>query len=274
MTHSKHHQGQEEEIDLEIPLSTSRPPRATATEESSMLWLITFTDIMALMLTFFVLLYSMSVPEEEDWKVITKGMTNQFSTRHALQWNKGSQDSISINKIDFSEALDLGYLSSVLNNVVEKDRRLQNVKIIPQRDHIVVSVPSELLFESGQAEISDEGKQVLFSLGNAMTRIRNRIEVIGHTDPRPIEKSGGRFASNWDLSLARAASVALTLKNGGYERPVTIRGLSSSRYDDLPPEMSEEDRLSLSRRVDVVVMKDDGTETGTVEFDLPEIGAP
>lgn len=258
----------EEEEQSGSYLSTNRT-RRDGEEESSALWLITFTDVMALMLTFFVLLYSMSVPEEEDWKQVTQGMNNQFTQTFADQWSKGKQDVVNIEKIDFTEALDLGYLDSVLTNVIERDSRLQNINIIPQTDHLVVSVPQELLFNSGQAEVSGKGKQVLFALGNALTRIKNRIEIIGHSDPAPIERAGGRFASNWELSLARAGSVALTLENGGYERPMAVRGLSSSRYDDLPAEMGEEQRLSLARRVDIVVMKDDGSDRGFVEFDLP-----
>ena len=261
----------EVEVEAGSYLNPSRTNRRQGEEESSTLWLITFTDVMALMLTFFVLLYSMSVPEEEDWEQVTKGMQNQFTQSFADQWNQGRQKTINIEKIDFTEALDLSYLDSVLTNVIERDSRLKNINIIPQKDHLVVSVPQELLFEGGEAEVSDGGKQVLFALGNAMARIRNRIEVIGHTDPRPIERVGGRFASNWELSLARAGNVALTLENGGYERPMTIRGLSSSRYDDLPVEMGEEQRLSLARRVDIVVMKDDGSGRAYIEFDLPDI---
>lgn len=238
-------------------------------EGGSSLWLVTFTDVMALMLTFFVLLYSMSVPVEEEWEEVTQGITKQFSPTFAEQWNKGSQDSINIDKIDFTEALDLGYLQTIILNSMGKDQRLQNIKLIPQKESLIVSVPVELLFESGQSEVSDEGKQVLFTLGNTMTRIRNRIEVIGHTDPRPIQTSQSKYPSNWELSLARAGSVASVIRNAGYEREVIIRGLSSARYEDLPESMDEEERLSLARRVDIVVMKDDGSKRNAIDIFSP-----
>ena len=148
------------------------------------------------------------------------------------------------------------------------DLRLKNIVLIPQKDHLIASVPDELLFQSGQAEVSRQGKQVLFALGNALARIRNRIEVIGHADPTPVDSAQGRFASNWHLSLARAGSVASVLANAGYERPVVVRGLSSARYDDLPEDMDEDERLSLSRRVDVVIMQDDGTRRQFTEIDI------
>lgn len=200
----------------------------------------------------------MSVPEEENWKEITKGLRNQFTKTYSAQSQAGSQQGISIDKIDFSKAQSLTYLNSVIANAISKDERLENIELIPQKDHLIVSVPEELLFESGQAGVSAKGKQVLYSIGNTMARIRNRIEIIGHTDPRPIQNVGASYASNWELSLARAASVSSILENAGYTRAVTVRGLSSARYEDLPEEMSEDERLSLARRVDIAIMPDDG----------------
>ena len=268
--------GTEEE---EVTYSGSYGGRQRVKDDTppSSLWLITFTDIMALMLTFFVLLYSMSVPTEEEWKEITKGLKNQFTKTYSGDAYRGSQQEVNISKIDFTKAQNLTYLNSVLSNIVEKDERLKNIVLIPQNDHLIVSVPEELLFQAGRADISNGGKQLLFSIGNTMARIRNRIEVIGHTDPRPMQESKDKFGSNWELSLARAGVVANTLENAGYQRPIIIRGFSSSRYDDLPEDMEEEERLSLSRRVDILVMKDDGSRRNILQVkgsDVTNILAP
>jgi len=93
--------------------------------------------------------------------------------------------------------------------------------------------------------------------------------VVGHTDPRPVR--GGAFASNWELSLARAANVAAVLENVGYKRAITVRGHASARYYDLPETMSNQERLDLSRRVDVVVMEDDGKRLQLFDLGLPRI---
>ncbi len=223
------------------------------------LWLITFTDVMALMLTFFVMLYSMSVPEEEKWEDVTSALTISFRQFESPKWYHGPQDTISIEKLDFSRALDLKYLEALVSEIIEKDEKLQNVVIIPQKDRLILSLPTELLFKSGQSDVTAKGKRSLFSLGGPLSRIRNRVEVIGHADPRPIQSEGGRFSSNWELSLSRAANVASVLENVGYVRPIIVRGLSSARYDELPEDVPEDERLSLSRRVDVVIMKDDGS---------------
>lgn len=263
-------QEEEEVIDAgSFLIPPCHTPHLEGEEQSTALWLITFTDIMALMLTFFVLLYSMSVPEEENWEDITSGLQSQFTRTFSSPQSPATQDMVNIEKIDFSKAQDLSYLTSVLANVINKDERLKNLVLIPQSDHLIISVPEDLLFESGQSDVSTQGRQVLFSLGNAMARIKNRIEIIGHSDPRPIQNTSGRFASNWELSLARAGAVASVLENAGYERFLTVRGLSSARYDNLSEDMDEKERLSLARRVDIIVMEDDGSERSLMQMDLP-----
>lgn len=226
--------------------------------EGPSLWLITFTDIMALMLTFFVLLYSMSVPKEEKWKDMTSALTHGFSAFKAAKFRAGAQDTLDIEKLDFSRALDLNYLNALVQEIIAGDEALQDVVLIPQQDRLIMSLPHKLLFESGQAEITVDGQRALFALGGPLSRIRNRIEIIGHSDPRPVGKTGA-FSSNWEISLARAVNVAKILHSVGYTRPMTVRGLSSARYSELSRNLPRQQRLDLSRRVDIVIMKDDGS---------------
>jgi len=223
------------------------------------LWLITFADIMALMLTFFVLLYSMSTPEVEKWESLTSAINQGFSKFYSQPRHAGAQDTINIEKLDFSRALNLNYLKTLLEEVVSQDDRLDQTKLILQHDRLIVSLPEDLLFESGQDDVQPRAQQAIFAIADVLSRIRNRVEIIGHTDPRPITNPELGISSNWELSLARAASVAEVLKNAGYDKNMIIRGLSSARYYELPEDLPEDQRLSYARRVDIVIMKDDGT---------------
>ncbi len=222
------------------------------------LWLITFTDIMALMLTFFVLLYSMSIPEVEEWEELTSSINKGFSKFYSPPQFAGAQDTISIDKIDRSEALNLNYLRVLIEETIDESDALNNIVVIAASDRLIISMPENLLFAAGDDEVKTEGKKALFSLGGLLSRIRNRIEVVGHSDPRPISQQNERFSSNWELSLSRAVNVSNILKQVGYRRDMITRGMSSARYDEIPETVSEEQRLDLSRRVDLVVMQDDG----------------
>ena len=90
-------------------------------------------------------------------------------------------------------------------------------------------------------------------LATALSPLPNRINVIGHADPTPIQGTNGPFADNWALSLARAASVAQGLVDGGCPRLPTVEGLGDGRFGDVAPTRPQAERFALARRVDVVI---------------------
>ncbi|NQZ14952.1 MAG: flagellar motor protein MotB [Alphaproteobacteria bacterium] len=231
----------------------------------SSVWLISFTDVMALMLTFFVLLFAMSHPKEEEWENFSETVQENFNKFQGRPVNRGAQDAVNIEKVNFSKALDLNYLRAIMEDLIEKEPSLKIVKLINQRGGLVVSLPQDVLFDTGKANVKPEASKALFIIAGSLSRIKNRVEVVGHTDPRPI--TSGRYDSNWHLSLARAANVAAVLENVGYENKVTVRGQAAGRYADIPASLGEIERLDLARRVDIVIMEDDGKRLKL--FDIP-----
>lgn len=238
-------------------------------EGSSSMWLISFTDVMALMLTFFVLLFAMSNPKQEEWEDFTSQIQENFNRFDGALENRGAEDAINIEKINFSQALNLGYLRVLIENLVEKEPALSNVKLIEGDKSLIISLPQNILFELGSADVKPEASRAIYTLATTLKRIKNRIEIVGHTDPRP--SVGGPYNSNWKLSLARAANVGAVLNNVGYDRAITVRGQASGRFYDIPETVPEQERLDLSRRVDVVVMEDDGRRAKLFDIGLPEL---
>lgn len=221
---------------------------------SSHIWLISFTDVMALMLTFFVLLFAMSKPEAKTWSEITAALQNELNRFYGPQFNRGLQDAVNLNKVNFNQALSINYLKALIEKVISENEVLENVRVIPQEDHLILSLPQEFLFDTGSVTVNEEGTRAIYALGGALSRIHNSVEIAGHADPRPVAGEGGQYQNNWELSIARAASVAGLLKNVGYGKNVTIRGFSSGRYKDLAGVVETEgERLDLSRRVDIIV---------------------
>lgn len=232
------------------------------------MWLVSFTDVMALMLTFFVLLFAMSNPKQEDWQDFTQNVQENFNKFHGQVENRGAEDAVNIEKINLSQALNLNYLRAIVANLIEKESSLGGAILIDNNDSLIIALPQDILFDSGQAAVKSEANKALFTIATALGRIKNRIEVVGHTDPRPIA-GGGEFPSNWELSLARAANVAGVLENVGYTKPIAIRGQASGRFDDIPKTVPGDTRLDLSRRVDIVVMEDDGRRLKLFDIGLP-----
>lgn len=218
-------------------------------------WLISFTDVITLMLTFFVLLFSMSVPKQDDWTMATGGLNDAFKSEWGDAGSAGFDPSqFNINSLETTAGLNLDYLASLLGNLFEGNATFAGVVVIPLDDRIVVSIPSEVIFGSGQAVLRKQGEDAVNSLATVLKRIDNKIEIYGHTDPTPIQTQ--KFPSNWELSLARAQSVATKLYNFGYKHSISVQGFADTRYDDLKGEFPESFKQDIARRVDIIIQQD------------------
>jgi len=223
------------------------------------IWLLSFTDVMALMLTFFVLLFAMSKPKTESWSEITSALQQELNRFYGPALNRGTEDAPNVERANFSRALDITYLAAVIEAFIKENPDLGDVSIFPQTDHLVVALPHDLLFDAGAVTIKPKGVRTLYALGGVLSRIRNQIEIVGHADPSPISGEGGLYKNNWELSLARAGSVAGVMESVGYDREIIVRGSSSGRYQDLDGVIDDEARrLALSRRVDFVILNHAG----------------
>lgn len=249
------HTAQEAVDNINQPVETQMSRRRLGdSPQPSYVWLVTFTDIMGLMLTFFVMLFAMTEPQQEEWADVSVALQSQIGKVYGMQYAQGTEESIDLSKINFQRALDVRYLEELMRAIIEENPALGSVTLINQPGAVVVSLPQELLFEPGEATVKDQGRKALYTLGGSLARMRNRIEVAGHADPRPIEGSAGAFDNNWELSLARAAQVASILENVGYEQEIAISGYGSGRYQDMAAIKDETQRQDLARRVDIVIM--------------------
>ena len=230
------------------PGSPSDPKRGLA-------WMVIFTDLVSLMLTFFVLLFSMSNVQVDKWESLTEALSQSLNPT-SIKAVDAATARFNIASIFRKRAIDLDYLSSILEEAVADDPMLAQSRIMRQQDRLIVALPGDLLFAPGRAVLSQDARQALFNLGGVLRNIGNQIGVNGHSDPNPPKS--GEYASNWELSLARAIAVANSLQRSGYTEDIVSFGLADSRYEDLP-DLPEEQRLSLGRRVDIVIMPTVGT---------------
>ncbi len=220
----------------------------------SRMWLITFTDLVALMLTFFVMLFSMSSVKISEWQNVIDSLSQTL--RPTLEKTvPASTSSFNIGTIFRGRATNLDYLASVLGDVVDGDELLSLGRLMRLEDRLIIALPGNLLFETDGAALTERGRQALFVLGGVLRNIGNRIGVNDHSGPsRP---AGGEYNSNWELSTARAASVANALRQSGYPDDITAFGYANSRtgpFSGLPETL----RDSLSRRIEIVVRPDAG----------------
>jgi flagellar motor protein MotB len=149
-------------------------------------------------------------------------------------------------------------LQNVLESFQKKSDLFSRIHLVADEANrrLIVSLPQDLLFSPGKSDLSPSGGEVVRELARTLAHLRNGIEVVGHADPR--EPSGPK--TNWDLSLERAAVVASALRGeGGLAKAPLVKAYSSGLYHVLPDTMPEDQKLALSRRVDVLINEHDGT---------------
>jgi len=232
--------------------------------------MVTFSDLVVLMLAFFVLLFAMSAFKAEAFQRLTASLAETFAGAGGrdgppedvvttTRETSGGHDAVP--GVVRPRAQDLTYLAAVLTDNFSRDPRFAGTVAQVLDDRLIILLPADLLFDGGSAAIAPEARPVLADLGTALSNLRNRIAVAGHTDPHPVP-DGGPFPSNWELSLARAAAVANGLRRAGYAMPLEVWGHAATRSGALAG-VPEAERDRLARRVDIVVLPD------RVE-DLPE----
>ena len=119
----------------------------------------------------------------------------------------------------------------------------------------VISQPVDILFATGSVTVGGKGRQAAFKLSDILNRAPNRVAVVGHSDPNKLRK-GARFASNWELSPARAVAVSSAMRDAGYSRPINTFGRGDGVFYDLSARLPPAVRLNMGRRVDLIIREE------------------
>ena len=223
-------------------------------------WMLSLADLISLLLTFFVMLFAMSKVKVDRWDEVVDSLSQSIKPS-PKEDNDEPTASLNIPRVYRKPAMNLDYLSAVIDDAIDDNPVLGDARMSRDANKLVISLPGDLLFVTGSSDMTPKARQALFVLGGVLGNIGNRIGVQGHTDPRPLS-GRGVYASNWELSLARAAAVANELKRSGYTDYINIYGFAASRYDQLPEKMDEDQRFAMARRVDIVIEPHGGSGIG------------
>jgi chemotaxis protein MotB len=212
-------------------------------------WLVTFADLIALVLAFFVMMYATHRVEQGEWQSMVKSRSRSLNAQAEIQQTPSAASNVRL--ISRPTAMELSYLEALLRGLQRSEPLLSKILLHRLDDRLIIALPGNLLFHPGRADPMEEAAKRLAVLANVLRNVSNRIDVFGHTDPSPVV--GHVFESNWELSLARAEMVATMLQTAGYPRKLGAFGLADTRFDDLAEIRSPSRKLKLARRVDIVV---------------------
>jgi chemotaxis protein MotB len=143
--------------------------------------------------------------------------------------------------------------AALFRDVAQRLRRMLDageLKIRLRSGRMVLVLPSDILFDSGKAKIAQNGRRVLGEVGGVLATLSGRrFQVSGHTDTDPIRVSG--FASNWDLSSARALEVVSVLIESGM-KPMTLSAAGYAEFDPIAANDSTQNKAR-NRRIEIVL---------------------
>ncbi|ROR29787.1 OmpA/MotB family protein [Inmirania thermothiophila] len=135
-----------------------------------------------------------------------------------------------------------------------REARMEEVDVVLTRDNAVrVSVRGPLFFDLGSDALRPEAQAFLRRLAEIIRATPYRVQVIGHTDDYPTR--GGRFPTNWELSVLRATRVARFLIEEGGVEPARFTVMGRASYDPVVPNLSDRHR-ALNRRVDILITRE------------------
>ncbi|SPF51904.1 OmpA family protein [Candidatus Desulfosporosinus infrequens] len=277
----------------------ARKQEHEAEKENGERWLLTYSDLITLLMIFFVVLYSMSKVDAQKFQAVAESLNKalgggtpskiEVSTNPAgpslLQTGTPSAATTipgkgkdpnntaftdpaagAANKNGGAGNADAENLS--INTVKAKldkfatDNGIQAtlVSSIEERG-LVVSIQETLLFESGSAVITDQARNILEKIATVLAAEPNQIKVEGHTDNLPIHTA--QFPSNWELSVIRSTNVVQILQSDG----ITPDRLSAAGYGEFRPIASNDTDAgrAKNRRIDLIILRSkyDLTEPST-----------
>lgn len=214
-------------------------------------WMIILADLLSLMLTFFVLMFSMNAVQVSDWRAVVDALSDSLNPSEArlrqTPWNGHEQA-----KVDVVHGQDVDYLATLLSDQLARDEVLRHARVRLLEDRLAISIPADLLFTSGSAHIGDSAAfDAVARLAAVLRNLENEITVVGYTDPSPGDAK--HYPSHWELSLSRALAVARILKQNGYRQPVPVYGHGANRFGDIMKDLPVDLQSRLSRRVDIII---------------------
>lgn len=223
-------------------------------EEGAPAWMVTFGDLMSLLLCFFVLMLSFSEMESNKYRVVSGSLKNAFGIQRKKPIFESPKGQKMIAK-EFDQAIVLIKVQDVVDPILnELEDEFQEFKefvdVSVEEDQVTIRMLGEATFDTGQAKLKEEFLPLLLKIGEVLSQTRGEIIIAGHTDNVPL--SGGPYKSNLGLSMARAGSVAEFLLKSTAIDPRRLSTMGFGEYRPLAANDTEQGRQK-NRRVEIIV---------------------
>lgn len=218
-------------------------------------WLISYADLVTLLLALFTTLYAASTIDAQKLGPLS------FSLRQAFDASAGATGAVQESRAGESMVAPVTIVAGDVSRDALQVRLAHDLaealrldRITMRRDErgLVLSLPEEAAFATGSADVSAEALEMIRRIAAAVAPTGNSVRIEGHTDDVPISTS--RFASNWELSTARASAVVEFLVRSAGVAPARLSAAGYGEFHPRVPNDSPQNR-ALNRRIDIVILE-------------------
>jgi len=223
--------------------------------ENAERWLLTYADLITLLMVFFVVLYSMSTADSSKWKQISVALEQAFNVdvlkgQAATSVDPGSTAPASPidNLISNMEVPQVARIQNKIESVLAGTAQAPDVSVGLDKEGVVIRLSGSYLFDSGRAELKPNSFGVLDAIASEIKLQANDIRVDGHTDSTPIDSP--RYPTNWELSVARALAVTRYLTESDGVPSGRLMAAGFGEFRPLMPNDTREHR-AMNRRVEI-----------------------
>ena len=215
------------------------------------LWVLTYGDVMSLLLCFFILLHSYSTLELEKFN---KAMSSLKGALGVMPYQQSAAPVPNVQmKPGKGERKSKGKRSkpiAALNNVISDNKLIGIVRVSETNNGIHITIGDPALFDTGKDEIKTIILPVLEQIVEVINTGNENVRVEGHTDNVPIHND--RFKDNWELSIARAMSVIRYIRDQQVIDPRRLRPVGCGEFHPVASNDTQDGR-ALNRRVEIFI---------------------
>lgn len=224
-------------------------------------WMTTFSDLMTLLLCFFVLLFAFSTIDLRKFSAVMQSFQGSLGV---LEGGKTLESTPYIEKAlnddkttkQLEEIEDFKKLKEEIEEYLKNNKMEQQILVDLETRGLLLRFKDNVLFDSGNAELKLVAKQTLKFIADLLKQdefIEKYIRIEGHTDADPIINSK-RFPTNWELSVTRASNVVRFLIEEAGMNPQKLSASGYSKYHPVAPNDIVENKAK-NRRVDIVILR-------------------
>ncbi|GAB7023916.1 OmpA/MotB family protein [Salidesulfovibrio brasiliensis] len=201
------------------------PQRRKPRDIDNSTWALSFADMMMLIMCFFVVMLGIAEIDPNRYEAVSDILAEAMEGRDAPTKRMQADPSATRFAVE-DRNKNLFELQLELAKLIDQDADTVSLRMRP--DSVAISLPSTLFFKLGDAQLTSRATQILERLADPLAGHGFRLTIEGHSDNIPIRSH--RYPSNWELSSARAASVARFFIDHGFEKKdIEIKGLADTK---------------------------------------------